>query len=107
MRRLLPLLALLGLVLAACGSPSDAGPAEAVWQGTGDRIDVRVGGLHCAGCEKSVEDEIKKLDGVLAVTADRTSTVVSVRIADPARRDVLIPEIRKAVKAVDKTIVGE
>jgi copper chaperone CopZ len=37
------------------------------------RLEVVVHGLHCTGCERSLEAAIRRLDGVISAKADRTS----------------------------------
>ncbi|MCC7158942.1 MAG: heavy-metal-associated domain-containing protein [Ignavibacteria bacterium] len=36
-------------------------------------------GMHCTGCEETIETEIKKLDGVKSVKADHVNKKVTVK----------------------------
>ncbi len=43
-------------------------------------IEVTVRGLHCTGCERSLERAVRRLDGVVSAKADRTTQRLAVEI---------------------------
>ena len=127
-------LLLLSLLLAACGEcesckgkptappagttktadPADGAPAErtpptvtVAFRGTGTTLELSVWEMHCAGCEKTVEDTLKALPGVADVTADHKESKVTVTLKDAAQRDAMIPQVRTALAATSFKILGE
>ena len=78
-----------------------------VWRGEGDVIEVSVWELHCGGCEMSVENVLGEIAGVEEVSADRMTATVTLRVADPSRRESLIALIREALHGNDRQIIGE
>ncbi len=50
-------------------------------------ITLKVGGMTCGGCETSVQNALKRLDGVIVADADSERGEVKVRF-DDARVDV-------------------
>jgi copper chaperone CopZ len=42
-------------------------------------ITINTYGMHCAGCEETLETELKKLDGVKSVKADHVNMTVTVK----------------------------
>lgn len=55
----------------------------------------RIGGMHCQGCETTIEDAVAKLGGVQRVKADLGSGTAAVTF-DPARSDP-----RKIIETID------
>jgi copper chaperone CopZ len=41
------------------------------------RLEVRVRGLHCAGCERSIEAAVRRLDGVVSAKVSILVQVLS------------------------------
>ena len=41
---------------------------------------LNVSGMHCDGCERSIANALKRIDGVAEVSADHESGVVTVRL---------------------------
>jgi len=98
--RLLPAV----LLLAAC----DADPAPAPpWRGEGKYVEVEVHDLHCAGCEKNVEDHIGVVEGVAAVTSSHEEDLVLVTLEDAEGREAIIPSLREAIHEAGFKVVGE
>ncbi len=50
------------------------------------RIEIRVQGMACGGCERSVEAALLQIEGVISVEADRTAGRVRVSF-DPDQVD--------------------
>ncbi len=98
-RLLLPAL----LVLAACGA--DPAPLPP-WRGEGKYVEVTVHDLHCAGCEKNVEDHIGFVEGVESVTSSHEEDLVLVTLEDGGRRDAVIPDLREAIHEAGFKVVG-
>jgi copper chaperone CopZ len=113
------LLLLAVLAVAACGKDADdAGPygaapkatpptVTAAWRGTGDTIEVTAWRLDCPGCVKKMKGDLSKIEGVVSVEADQETSGVKVKIADAAKRDVVIGKIREVIHAQEKKVVGE
>ena len=59
------------------------------------RLELKVRGLHCSGCERSLESAVRRLDGVVSAKADRTAERLSVELL-PGRADA--PAIRRRVE---------
>jgi Cu+-exporting ATPase len=47
---------------------------------------IPVNGMHCGGCEQTLQRALTRLDGVRAVKADRAAELVTVHY-DPAQVD--------------------
>ena len=50
------------------------------------RLELPVRGLHCAGCERSLEAAVRRLDGVITAKADRMTERLFVELL-PGRAD--------------------
>lgn len=50
------------------------------------KITLTIRGLHCEGCERSLETAVRRLDGVVAAKADRAVEQLAVEIL-PGRSD--------------------
>jgi copper chaperone CopZ len=89
---------------------SEAEPTPPVvkvaWRGAGDVLEFSVWHMRCDGCEAAVEEALTKLD-VGTVDADHKTSVVTVKLKDPAKRDVVIAKVRDALKAEDFRVLGE
>lgn len=48
-----------------------------------EKIDIKVSGMTCGGCERSVQNALTSRQGVVAARADRNAGLVSVEF-DPA-----------------------
>lgn len=48
-----------------------------------EKIDIKVSGMTCGGCERSVQNALTSCQGVVAAKADRNAGLVSVEF-DPA-----------------------
>lgn len=51
-------------------------------------------GMHCQGCEETIETEIKKLNGVKSVKADHVNKKVTVKYDD---KKVTIEQVKQAI----------
>ncbi len=58
------------------------------------KVEIKVSGMTCGGCERSVQNALTSRAGVKAATADRSKGVVSVEF-DPAV--IERPAIEKAI----------
>ncbi|MCE1166417.1 MAG: cation transporter [Bacteroidetes bacterium] len=43
-----------------------------------ENVEYNCPGMHCSGCEETIKDEVKKMDGVKEVSADSKTKVVKV-----------------------------
>lgn len=59
-----------------------------------EKIDIKVAGMTCGGCERSVQNALTSHKGVAAARADRNAGIVSVEF-DPAV--IGRPAIEKAI----------
>jgi len=59
-----------------------------------EKIDIKVSGLTCGGCERSVQNALTSRKGVSAAKADRNAGIVSVEF-DPAV--IQRPALEKAI----------
>ncbi len=50
------------------------------------RLELQVRGLHCSGCERSLEAAVRRLDGVVRAKADRAAERLVVELL-PGRAD--------------------
>jgi copper chaperone CopZ len=50
------------------------------------RLELQVRGLHCAGCERSLEAAARRLDGVVSAKADQAAQRLAVELV-PGRGD--------------------
>jgi copper chaperone CopZ len=53
-------------------------------------------GMHCTGCEETVEAEIMKLDGIKSVKADHINKKVTVKYESSK---VTLSQVKEAIKA--------
>jgi len=51
-------------------------------------------GMHCSGCEETLNTELKKLDGVKSVKADHVNKTVTVKYDD---KKVTIEQLKAAI----------
>jgi copper chaperone CopZ len=79
---------------------------KVAWRGAGDVLEFSVWHMRCGGCEAHVEETLTKLD-VGEVAADHKTSTVTVKLKDPAKRDVVIAKVRDALKAGEFRILGE
>jgi copper chaperone CopZ len=59
-----------------------------------EKVDIKVSGMTCGGCERSVQNALTARSGVTAAKADRTAGLVTVEF-DPAV--IQKAEIEKAI----------
>lgn len=59
-------------------------------------VTINTYGMHCTGCEETVETEIKKLDGIKSVKADHIKKSVIVKYDD---KKVTLEQVRSAITA--------
>jgi copper chaperone len=59
-----------------------------------EKLSIKVSGMTCGGCERSVQNALTARQGVAAAKADRTAGVVTVEF-DPAQ--IQRPAIEKAI----------
>lgn len=102
---LLPALALVLPLLAACGGRSS--PPPPAWRGAGAEVEVTVQTMHCAGCEAEVERTLGAIEGVREVVADHQTGLVRIHLSDAGLRETAIPRIRDAIHADKRIVVGE
>lgn len=50
------------------------------------RLELQVRGLHCSGCERSLEAAVRRLDGVVSAKADQAAGRLALEIL-PGRAD--------------------
>lgn len=62
-----------------------------------------VEGMTCTGCEQTVQNSVKKLEGVDIVTASHTGKTAMVSF-DPAKTDTA--KIREAIASTGYTVLG-
>ncbi|MDD5361975.1 MAG: heavy-metal-associated domain-containing protein [Ignavibacteria bacterium] len=43
-----------------------------------ESVEFNCPGMHCSGCEETIADEVKKIDGIKTVSADSKTKVVKV-----------------------------
>ena len=60
-----------------------------------EKVELKVGGMHCKSCARLIELELKDKDGVQAVGVDDAAGQASIEY-DPARIDV--EALRRAVR---------
>ena len=63
--------------------------------------------LPCAGCEKTIEDELALIEGVESVTSDHVTNLVLVTLEAEAKRAAAIPGLRDAIHEAGMQVVGE
>jgi copper chaperone CopZ len=66
---LLILPALIMLLFCGCGSPK-TNQAGVLQKDPSTRVEVKIGGMTCTGCEETIKASVTKLDGVGEVKAD-------------------------------------
>jgi len=59
------------------------------------KVDIKVSGMTCGGCERSVQNALTSRKGVTAAKADRNAGIVSVEF-DPAQ--IERPALEKAIQ---------
>lgn len=100
--RFVPLL--FALLLGACGTEPAPVPA---WRGEGNLVEVTLDDIHCAGCEKEIEDGLLAVEGVTTVRADHVTKLVLVMLETGADRQAAIPALREAIHDTGRKVVGE
>ncbi len=65
------------------------------------KAELKVQGMTCGGCERSVQNALTSHDGVVAAKADRTAGTVVVEF-DPER--INAPALAKAIAAAGFTV---
>jgi copper chaperone len=60
-----------------------------------EKVDIKVSGMTCGGCERSVQNALTSRKGVTAAKADRNAGVVSVEF-DPSV--IQRPALEKAIQ---------
>lgn len=60
-----------------------------------EKVDLKVGGMHCKSCARLIELELKDKDGVQAVSVDEAAGHASIEY-DPARID--LAALRQAIR---------
>ena len=68
-----------------------------------ERLQLRVTGMTCGGCENAVRRAVAKLDGVREVSASHKDERVEV-VYEEGRADRT--QITKAIEAIGYTVVG-
>ena len=68
-----------------------------------ERLQLRVTGMTCGGCENAVRRSVAKLDGVREVIASHKDERVEV-VYEPGRTDKAA--IAKAIEAIGYTVAG-
>lgn len=51
-------------------------------------------GMHCSGCEETIEAEIKKIEGIKSVKADHVNKKVTVKYDD---KKVTLEKVKQAI----------
>ncbi len=59
-------------------------------------VTIKTYGMHCTGCEETVETEIKKLDGIKSVKADHIKKSVIIKYDD---KKVTLEQVKSAITA--------
>jgi copper chaperone CopZ len=57
-------------------------------------VTINTYGMHCTGCEETIETEIKKLDGIKSVKADHIKKAVVVKYDD---KKVTLTQVKEAI----------
>lgn len=57
-------------------------------------VTINTYGMHCSGCEETLETELKKLDGVKSVKADHVKMTVTVEYES---KKVTVSSIKSAI----------
>lgn len=78
-KTLLALFAIAALFAAGCGKPSadKTTDVKSVSEKI-ENVEYNCPGMHCAGCEQTISDEVIKLSGVKSVVADAKAKTVKV-----------------------------
>lgn len=58
-------------------------------------ITVKIDGMHCDGCVRSVEKAASQVEGVSAVTVDLQKGEMTAEIVEPAQADRLVAAIEE------------
>ncbi|MDT7906601.1 MAG: heavy metal-associated domain-containing protein [Candidatus Calescibacterium sp.] len=64
---------------------------------------IKVEGMECANCAKSIERSVKKVNGIIEVKADYKSGTCKIK----AKKDVNMEEVFKAIEKAGFKPVGE
>lgn len=59
-------------------------------------VTISTYGMHCTGCEETIETEIKKLGGIKSVKADHVKKSVIVKYDD---KKVTLSQVKEAIKS--------
>lgn len=55
---------------------------------------IQTYGMHCSGCEETIESEIKKIDGIKSVKADHVNKKVTVKYDD---KKVKLEQVKQVI----------
>lgn len=69
----------------------------------GKETTLKVSGMHCDGCERSIATSLKRIDGVADVSADYESGLVKVRLD----RDVDAATLEGAVEDAGYDVIPD
>lgn len=63
---------------------------------THQNITLKIGGMECSGCVKSVQNALERLPGVLSVEVNLEQEKASLQAAETVRLDQLIEAVEEA-----------
>jgi copper ion binding protein len=66
------------------------------------KVEIRVGGMACAGCSSAVEKALSRLDGVISAKVDLAKKTAYVDY-DPAK--LTLQDLKKAVEGAGYKVV--
>lgn len=74
-------------------------PVSVIYSGISEQAKIKTAviktyGMHCSGCEETVNEEIKKLDGIKSVIADHVNKKVTVKYDD---KKVTLAQVKQAI----------
>lgn len=62
-----------------------------------DTVEYKCPGMHCSGCEESITEQVKKVEGVKEIKADAKAKIVKVAFDDgKTNKDVISKSINAA-----------
>lgn len=65
-------------------------------------IELRVEGMACSGCENSIQNALKEIEGVEEVVASHVNKTVKVTLKDDVSEDV----IKETIESLDYEVIG-
>ncbi len=106
MKNIFSLIAMVGLLsLAACGGSAqkEATKTQTEEVNSADlvRIELKVEGMTCTGCENTIKTKIAELGDIKSVEASHVDGVVKVELPEGA---VSTEDIKKAIAAAGYTV---